>query len=62
MSGLKPWDMAAGILAITESGGLVSDFAGGGNYMETGNLVAANPKCFRALLPLVRKHLHEVRS
>ena len=27
--GLKPWDMAAGILLIQEAGGLVSDFSGG---------------------------------
>ena len=26
--GLKPWDMAAGVLLITEAGGLVGDFSG----------------------------------
>lgn len=54
---LKPWDMAAGTLMITETGGLVGDFSGGVNYTATGNVVAGNPKCFKALVPLVRKFL-----
>ena len=57
MRGLGRWDIAAGILLVTEAGGLVGDFEGGGAYMKTGNIVAGAPKCFRQLLPLVRKHL-----
>jgi myo-inositol-1(or 4)-monophosphatase len=45
--GLNKWDIAAGILLVREAGGLVSDFKGGGNYYESGNIVAANPKCLR---------------
>ena len=40
--GLKPWDMAAGVLLITEAGGLVSDPEGNDTYMESGNLVCGN--------------------
>lgn len=57
MRNLKIWDMAAGALMVTESGGLIGDFNGGTKYLESGNIVAASPKVFRALAPLVKKHL-----
>jgi myo-inositol-1(or 4)-monophosphatase len=53
--GLKPWDMAAGVLLIQEAGGLVSDFEGGENYLQSGHLVAGTPKVFAPLLALVQK-------
>jgi len=55
--GLSPWDMAAGILLVREAGGLVSDFGGGEQYMETGNVVAAGPKVFKAMLQGIQPHL-----
>ena len=54
--GLKPWDMAAGALLVTEAGGLVSDFAGGAAYLDSGNIVCGNPKCFKAVLQAVAAH------
>lgn len=48
--GLQAWDMAAGVLMIREAGGLVGDFQGGNSYIESGNIVAGNPKIFKALL------------
>jgi myo-inositol-1(or 4)-monophosphatase len=55
--GLNPWDMAAGVLLIQEAGGLVSDFSGGNDYLDSGNLVAASPKVFKAMLQAIRPHL-----
>jgi myo-inositol-1(or 4)-monophosphatase len=55
--GLQPWDIAAGLLLIQEAGGLVSDFAGGNRYMETGDVVCGNPKCFKQVLKVVNQHL-----
>ncbi|MBD3646567.1 MAG: inositol monophosphatase, partial [Pseudomonadales bacterium] len=55
LRGLHAWDMAAGALLVTEAGGLVSDFEGGSKFLESGNIVAGTPKCFKALLPLVKK-------
>ncbi|MDO4904494.1 MAG: inositol monophosphatase family protein [Lautropia sp.] len=52
--GLRPWDVAAGSLLITEAGGLVGDFNGNANYLEAGQLVAGNPKMFSALIPLLQ--------
>jgi myo-inositol-1(or 4)-monophosphatase len=39
--GLKPWDLAAGILIIREAGGRVVDIEGG-DPMATGNVIASN--------------------
>lgn len=57
MHNLKPWDLAAGALMITEAGGIIGDFSGGADYMGSGNVVAGNPKCFKALAPMVRNLL-----
>jgi myo-inositol-1(or 4)-monophosphatase len=51
--GLKPWDMAAGTLLIQEAGGLVSDLEGNNQFLQTGHIVAGNPKIFAQLLPMV---------
>ncbi|MBN2202213.1 inositol monophosphatase [bacterium] len=57
---LKPWDVAAGVLIVREAGGIVSDFRGGQNFMETGNLVAANRAVYPQMLRIVKKHLKGV--
>ena len=58
--GLSEWDMAAGVLLIQEAGGLVSDFAGGNEYLQTGNIVAGNPKLFKAIHQKIRPELDKV--
>ncbi|QQS54891.1 MAG: inositol monophosphatase [Candidatus Competibacteraceae bacterium] len=55
--GLKEWDIAAGVLLVQEAGGLVSDFVGGNDFMKSGNIVAGNPKMFKALLREMQPHL-----
>ncbi len=55
--GLSPWDMAAGALLITEAGGLVGDLSGENRYLETGNIIAGNPKVFVELLQAISPHL-----
>jgi myo-inositol-1(or 4)-monophosphatase len=54
--GLSPWDMAAGALLIQEAGGLVSDLAGEGDYLKTGNIVGGTPKVFNQLLQAIQPH------
>ena len=51
--GLKPWDVAAGSLLVTEAGGLVGDFSGNANYLEGEQVVAGAPKVFSAMIPLL---------
>lgn len=55
--GLKPWDIAAGCLLVQEAGGLVGDFEGNENYLDSGNIVAGNPKIFGQLLQAIAPHL-----
>ncbi|MGH8245464.1 MAG: inositol monophosphatase family protein [Gammaproteobacteria bacterium] len=57
--GLSPWDMAAGVLMITEAGGLVGDLEGNERYLERGQIVAGNPKIFAQLIQVIRPHLTE---
>ena len=40
--GLKPWDIAAGLLLVKEAGGLVSDNDGKQNQLQSGHIVASN--------------------
>ena len=55
--GLNPWDLAAGALLVTEAGGMVGNLRGDEGYLESGNIVAANPKIFAQLVPLFAPHL-----
>ena len=52
--GLSPWDIAAGALLVREAGGLVADINGSDNYLQSGNVVCGNPKCFKAVLQATR--------
>jgi myo-inositol-1(or 4)-monophosphatase len=40
--GVKPWDVAAGLLMITESGGMVTNADGGPDALQSGSILAAN--------------------
>lgn len=55
-SGLAPWDMGAGSLLVREAGGLTADFAGAQQYLESGEIVAANPFIFNELLLVIAAH------
>ena len=55
--GLSKWDIAAGGLIVHEAGGLVGDFEGNEAWLETGNIVAANPKVFAQMLQVLKPHL-----
>ncbi len=52
--GLSPWDMAAGVLLIQESGGLVGDLDGEAGFLDSGDIVAAAPRIFPALLKTLK--------
>ena len=48
--GIKPWDIAAGIVLTREAGGFVTDMEGGADMLAKGNIIAGNDKIRRALL------------
>lgn len=54
--GLKPWDMAAGILLVREAGGRCVDFSGGSDFMQTGNIIAANLKLTDQIVSTIAPH------
>ena len=50
---LKPWDMAAGVLIVQEAGGLIGTYSGDETFMESGEIMAANPKIFGQMVSLL---------
>ena len=56
---LKPWDIAAGALLVSEAGGIVTDLAGNQNYLASGNLCAGNPFIHEQMLQVIAPHLTE---
>ena len=51
---LKAWDIAAGALIVREAGGIVSDFENRGNYLQSGDIIAAAPKVFPEMLKIIQ--------
>jgi myo-inositol-1(or 4)-monophosphatase len=47
---VNPWDTAAGVLLVEESGGMVSDFSGGAFQLNSRETVASNGLIHAALL------------
>ena len=53
---LNAWDIAAGALIVQESGGIITDMQGEQTWLETGNIVAANPKVLAQMLKIIAQH------
>ncbi|ENW1689713.1 inositol monophosphatase, partial [Neisseria gonorrhoeae] len=54
---LKPWDIAAGALIVQEAGGIVTDMSGEDAWLESGDIVAANPKVLAQMLKIISAHV-----
>ena len=52
--GLKPWDMAAGVLILEEAGARVTDTDGATWTDESSSICAANPALHAAMLDVIR--------
>ena len=53
-TGLKPWDVAAGSLLVTEAGGLIGNFGGEASHvLEQDEHMAANPRVYAQLVQLL---------
>lgn len=52
--GLSEWDIAAGGLIVEEAGGIVTDFKGKRNYLDSGNVAAGNPPIHRSLIAILK--------
>lgn len=51
--GLKPWDMAAGVLLVREAGGRYCDFAGRDGIPASGNIIAGNLHVTQAMVDAI---------
>jgi myo-inositol-1(or 4)-monophosphatase len=52
---LSPWDLAAGLLLIRESGGYVTDLDGGDAMLDRGDIAAGNEAIHGTLLKLLNE-------
>jgi len=48
--------VAAGSLLVTEAGGLVGNFTGEANFLEQKECLAASPRIYAQLVPIVQKY------
>lgn len=53
--GLRPWDLAGGMVLIQEAGGVVGDFKGQDSYWESGKIIGGNVKIFNELVKILEK-------
>ena len=53
-AGLKPWDIAPGLLLVREAGGFVTDYAGGTDSIAKGEVVAGNEAIQAELLKAIQ--------
>ena len=53
--GLKPWDIAAGIIIVREAGGLVEPITEGDSMLDSGSLICANGTVFDNFAKLIRR-------
>jgi myo-inositol-1(or 4)-monophosphatase len=54
-SGLKPWDIAAGIVLVQEAGGFVTEKHGQGSPLHADSLLAANPALHKPIAAALRQ-------
>lgn len=62
--GLSPWDVAAGSLIVREAKGVISDFWGEENHIQTGYVVAGNPQTHENLTKILQNHFpkHKIKE
>lgn len=51
--GLCAWDIAAGVVLVREAGGAVSDYQGGQNFLDSGDIIAATEPLFPAFQKVI---------
>lgn len=56
--GLKPWDIAAGLVLVREAGGFVGEIGGGTDMMVSGSVLATNDHFQVQMGELLRRTMH----
>lgn len=57
--GVKPWDIAAGLLIVTEAGGTATDELGGRNHLDSRAIVATNGHIHSEVREIVASQMPE---
>jgi myo-inositol-1(or 4)-monophosphatase len=53
---LNPWDVAGGIIIISEAGGMVTDFSAGNNYLFGKEIIATNTLIHHELYTVIKEN------
>jgi len=53
---IEPWDVAPGVLLVSEAGGYVTDFKGNPRRQEPGDFLFSNREVHSSILELIKKH------
>ncbi|HFA59382.1 MAG TPA: inositol monophosphatase, partial [Rhodospirillales bacterium] len=53
--GVKPWDIAAGVLLVREAGGMVGRLEGDEELFAEGTIIAGNPWIYERLRAILEK-------
>lgn len=56
---LKPYDVAAGCILVSEAGGKICDFRGGNDYMFGKEIIATNSKNHCEFAEIVARHMNK---
>jgi myo-inositol-1(or 4)-monophosphatase len=59
---LSPWDIAAGALIIEEAGGRITGFEGKEDFLQSGDVVAANALLHPQMLEIIRANFRSTLS
>jgi len=54
-AGLQPWDIAAGVLLVQESGGIVTGLDGASADLAKGDVLATNPHLHQSMIGLLKQ-------
>lgn len=57
---LSPWDIAAGALIVEEAGGKITGFEGKDDYLQSGDVVAANSSLHSQMLEVIRANFSAI--
>ncbi len=59
---LSPWDIAAGALIIEEAGGRITGFEGKEDFLQSGDVIAANASLHPQILEIIRANFRAAMS
>jgi len=53
---LNSWDVAGGAFILQQAGGIITDFSGSSNYIDSREIICGNPKVYEELKTVIDKY------